>query len=85
MRLNNKMKYFPKSRILTNQTANPSQFTTPDGKDYTGPYYTTFDGKSFTGIDPSKGSSIPLTPTPIMGEDINLDIDTVKKIQSFSF
>ena len=75
------MKYFPKSRIVTNQTANPSQFTTPNGKNYTGPYYITFDGKSFTGIDPSKGSSIPLTPTPIMGEDINLDIDTVKKIQ----
>ena len=58
------MKYFPKSRILTNQTANPGQFTTPGGKDYTGPYYTTFDGKSFTGIDPSKGSSIPLVETP---------------------
>jgi len=55
------MKYFPKSRILTNQTANPGQFTTPDGKDYTGPYYTTFNGESFTGIDPSKGSSTSLT------------------------
>jgi hypothetical protein len=59
------MKYFPKSRILTNQTANPGQFKNPDGSDYTGPYYTTFDGKSFTGIDPSKGSSIPLTSLPI--------------------
>jgi hypothetical protein len=44
------MKYFPKSRILTNQTANPNQFRTPDGKDYTGPYYTTFNGESFTGL-----------------------------------
>jgi hypothetical protein len=58
------MKYFPKSRIKTNQTANPGQFITPSGKDYTGPYYTTFTGESFTGIDPSKGSSIPLTETP---------------------
>jgi hypothetical protein len=58
------MKYFPKSRILTNQTANPNQFRTPDGKDYTGPYYTTFNGESFTGINPSMGSSIPLTETP---------------------
>ena len=58
------MKYFPKSRILTNQTANPGQFRTPSGKDYTGPYYTTFNGESFTGIDPSKGSSIPLIETP---------------------
>jgi hypothetical protein len=54
------MKYFPKSRILTNQTANPGQFTTPDGNDYTGPYYTTFNGESFTGIDPNEGSSTPL-------------------------
>jgi hypothetical protein len=58
------MKYFPKSRILTNQTANPGQFKTPNGKDYTGPYYSTFNGESFTGIDPSIGSSIPLIETP---------------------
>jgi hypothetical protein len=58
------MKYFPKSRILTNQTANPGQFKTSNGKDYTGPYYTTFNGESFTGIDPSRGSSLPLTETP---------------------
>lgn len=54
------MKYFPKSRIITNQKANPGQFTTPDGKDYIGPYYTTFNGKSFTGINPNQGSSVPL-------------------------
>jgi hypothetical protein len=74
------MKYFPKSRIITNQTANPGQFETPSGKDYTGPYYTTFTGESFTGIDPSKGSSIPLTPTLLRKDNINLDIDTLKKI-----
>ena len=54
------MKYFPKSRIVTNQTANPGQFTTPDGKDYTGPYYTTFNGESFIGASPNEGSSTPL-------------------------
>jgi hypothetical protein len=54
------MKYFPKSRIITNIKALPGQFTTPNGKDYIGPYYTTFDGKSFTGINPTSGSSIPL-------------------------
>jgi hypothetical protein len=75
------MKYFPKSRILTNQTANPLQFATPDGSDYTGPYYTTFTGESFTGKDPSSGDSIPLIPTPLMNENINLDTDTIKKIQ----
>ncbi len=67
------MKYFPKSRILTNQTANPGQFKNPDGSDYTGPYYTTFDGKSFTGIDPSKGSSIPLTPSLVSSGLSNTD------------
>jgi hypothetical protein len=54
------MKYFPQSRIIDNQIANPGQFTTPDGKDYIGLYYTTFTGESFTGINPSEGSSIPL-------------------------
>jgi hypothetical protein len=54
------MKYFPKSRVITNQKANPGQFTTPDGKDYVGLYYTTFKGESFTGANPSQGSSIPL-------------------------
>jgi hypothetical protein len=55
------MKYFPKSRVITNQKANPGQFTTPDGKDYVGLYYTTFKGESFTGANPSEGSSILLT------------------------
>lgn len=59
------MKYFPKSRIITNQKANPGQFTTPNGENYTGPYYTTFDGKSFTGTNPTSGSSIPLTESPL--------------------
>jgi hypothetical protein len=54
------MKYFPQSRIIDNQISNPGQFTTPDGKDYIGLYYTTFTGESFTGINPSEGSSIPL-------------------------
>jgi len=75
------MKYFPKSRILTNQTANPGEFETPNGKDYTGPYYTTFTGESFTGNDPSSGNSIPLSPTFLEENIINLDIDTLKKIQ----
>jgi hypothetical protein len=75
------MKYFPKSRILTNQTANPGQFKTPNGDNYAGPFYTTFKGESFTGNDPSSGNSTPLIPTPLMEDSINLDIDTIKKIQ----
>jgi hypothetical protein len=78
------MKYFPKSRILTNQTANPGQFKTPNGKDYTGPYYTTFTGESFTGIDPSKGSSISLTPSPISQGFSNTDytVESYKQLNS---
>jgi len=46
------MPYYPKSRIIENKKANPGEFTLPNGKEYTGPYYTTFDGKSFTGANP---------------------------------
>jgi len=67
------MKYFPKSRILANQKANPGQFNI-NGKDYNGPYYTTFKGESFTGINPTTGSSIPLTETEsIVGGDFSSD------------
>lgn len=58
------MPYYPKSRIIENQTANPGQFRTADGKDYTGPYYTTFDGKSFTGANPYALNSVSLTSYP---------------------
>jgi len=58
------MPYYPKSRIIENQLANPGQFKTTDGKDYTGPYYTTFDGKSFTGANPYALNSSTLTPYP---------------------
>lgn len=75
------MKYFPKSRILTNQKANQGQFKTPDGQPYSGLYYTTFKGESFTGPNPSSGSSLPLINTPLMTDSVNLDIDTIKKIQ----
>lgn len=54
------MKYYPKSRIITNLKSNPGQFITADGKPYLGPYYITFDGKSFTGNNPNDISSRPL-------------------------
>ena len=78
------MKYFPKSRILTNQTANPGQFRTPNGNDYTGPYYTTFTGESFTGINPSIGSSIPLTPSLVSSGFSNTDYiaESYKRLNS---
>jgi|LakMenE18May11ns_1017448.scaffolds.fasta_scaffold9623995_1 hypothetical protein len=54
------MPYFPKSRIIENQKANPGEMQTPSGKEYTGPYYTTFDGKIFSGANPYSPGSRPL-------------------------
>jgi len=58
------MPYYPKSRIIENQKANPGQFTLTNGKSYTGPYYTTFDGKSFSGANPYTPYSNSLVPVP---------------------
>lgn len=55
------MPYYPKSRIIENQTANAGEFTLPNGKDYNGPYYITFDGKTYTGSNPYSQGSVLLT------------------------
>lgn len=65
------MPYYPKFRILENQQANPGEFLLPDGKEYTGSYYTTFDGKSFTGSNPYSLNSIPLTKINIPDSPFN--------------
>jgi hypothetical protein len=75
------MKYFPKSRVLTNQKADQNQFKTSDGKPYTGPYYTTFKGESFSGVSPTSGSSSPLYATPISQAGLTLGIDGIAKAQ----
>jgi hypothetical protein len=74
------MPYYPKSRVKTNQQANPGQFTLPNGKEYTGFYYTTFDGKSFTGANPTP-TSIPLTTIIIKDINANPDIKTNQVIE----
>jgi hypothetical protein len=56
------MPYYPKSRIIENRQANQGEFILPDGKEYTGPYYTTFDNQSFTGANPFTVNSRPLIP-----------------------
>jgi hypothetical protein len=66
------MPYYPKSRIIENQKANPGQFTLTNGKEYTGPYYTTFDGKSFTGANPYTPVSNLLIPVPPQIADLEL-------------
>jgi hypothetical protein len=60
------MPYYPKSRIIENRQANQGEFTLPDGREYTGPYYTTFDGQSFTGANPFTINSRPLIPASII-------------------
>ena len=57
------MPYFPKSRIIENQKANPGEMQTSLGKEYTGPYYITFDGKIFSGANPYSPASKPLVRT----------------------
>jgi len=74
------MPYYPKSRIIENQKANPDQFTTVDGKPYSGPYYKTFDGKVFTGKNPYDGESKRLFQTYTTKEtqsSISQDANTV--------
>jgi hypothetical protein len=67
------MRYYPNSRIIKNQAASTGQFKLADGKDYVGPYYTTFDGKSFTGNSPITGRSNPLTPVPVLPNNVYQD------------
>lgn len=65
------MPYYPKSRIIENQKANPGEFVLSNGESYTGPYYTTFDGKSFTGANPYTPNSNSL----IKSEPIIADLE----------
>ena len=55
------IKYYPLTRIKTNLYTRGGDFTTPDGKSYTGRYYTQYDGKSYTGANPAFGTNLPLT------------------------
>jgi hypothetical protein len=75
------MPYYPKSRIIENQKANPGEFSLTNGKEYTGPYYTTFDGKSFTGANPYSPNSKPLISTPPKEIDSNPEIKTNQVIE----
>lgn len=79
------MPYYPKFRILENKQANPGEFLLPDGKEYTGSYYTTFDGKSFTGSNPYSLNSIPLTKINIPDSPFNQPLsETYNNIKSLN-
>jgi len=68
------MPYFPKSRIIENQKANPGEMQTALGKEYTGPYYITFDGKIFSGANPYSPGSKPLVRALLNKNEDNSNI-----------
>lgn len=55
------VRYYPLTRIKPNLYTRGNQFTTPDGKPFTGRYYLTYDNKAFTGINPVLGTNLELT------------------------
>jgi len=80
------MPYYPKSRIIENQKANPGEFTLTNGKDYTGPYYTTFDGKSYTGANPYTPYSnllVKIEPDELSNEEfIGINVGEYNQLKS---
>ena len=75
------MPYYPKSRIIENQKANPGEFSLTNGEEYTGPYYTTFDGKSYTGANPYTPYSNRLITTPPKDPNANPEIKSNQVIE----
>jgi len=55
------IKYFPKSKIITNLYTKGKEFTV-NGKEYIGAYYKTYNGKIYSGKNPVNGSSQELIP-----------------------
>jgi len=55
------IKYFPKSKIITNLYTKGGEFII-NGKEYIGAYYKTYSGKVYSGKNPINGSSQELLP-----------------------
>jgi hypothetical protein len=55
------IKYFPKSKIITNLYTKGGEFSI-NGKQYIGAYYKTYSGKIYSGKNPINGSSQELLP-----------------------
>lgn len=79
------MPYFPQSRIIENQKANPGEFILPDGSSYTGLYYITFNGEIFSGANPYTPGSAPLNRAisnknedPTISDLNNIDYNSLK-------
>lgn len=54
------IRYYPGSKVITNQNTAGTEFLDTNGIPYTGKYYITYDGSSYTGISPQTGPSEPL-------------------------
>lgn len=54
------LRYYPISKVLTNQKAGNREFLNSKGELYSGKYYITYDGKAFSGPSPQIGPNEPL-------------------------
>ena len=59
------IKYYPLTRVITNQYTRGNEYVTSDGRPYTGKYYKTYDGKVYAGINPTTGTNQLLTPVKL--------------------
>lgn len=71
------MKYYPKTRIITNQYTRGDQYQL-NGKPYAGAYYKTYNGKVYAGANPTIGSSQELQD--IENTNININLDKKKSV-----
>lgn len=70
------LRYYPASKVLTNQNSSGGEFIDNTGKPYVGKYYMTYDGKTFSGPSPQVGPSQPLQkiqtyPSSVAIPDLN--------------
>jgi len=66
------IRYYPSSRVKTNQTTTGDDFAL-NGVPYVGPYYETYDGQAFSGKDPIQGPSAKLTKREVREQENDFD------------
>lgn len=54
------LRYYPNSKVLTDQVSSGNELLNSKGEVYRGKYYLTYDGKVFSGPSPQIGPSEPL-------------------------
>jgi len=58
------LRYYPAFSVIANQNTSGGEFTSLNGKPYSGKYYIAFDGRTFSGPDPETGPSEELKKVP---------------------